>query len=193
MICKIKKHRKSKTNAKNLETMDQQAISLYGHIKEISKLKYDAEIRRENSLILQSSHMQTAFSFMTAAIFMAAPIMIANRGTKLSLPFFFTAFSSIILCLIICLTTASLAQRRYYTDSFMDIPNIQSFVEDTYKHTLKKSEQLKQWVQVVGEVQVDLAKVNNKRVTFIRVSMMSFLISICMCIFWFIVAVVKLL
>lgn len=57
------------------EQLEKQAISLYRHVKEISTLKYESELRREDSLIQQFGHMQAAFSFMTAAIFMATPIM----------------------------------------------------------------------------------------------------------------------
>ena len=43
----------------------------YRHIKELATLKYEAEEKREQGLIQQSSQMQTVFSFMTAALFMA--------------------------------------------------------------------------------------------------------------------------
>ena len=46
----------------------------YQHIKELAILKYDAEEKREQSLIQQSSQMQTVFSFLTAALFMETPI-----------------------------------------------------------------------------------------------------------------------
>lgn len=175
------------------DTLEQQAVSLYRHVKEISKLKYESELRREDSLIQQSSHMQTAFSFMTAALFMAAPIMIENRGAKLSLTFFLVAFSSIVLCLLVSLVTASLAQRRVLKQTFMSIPEIEKFVSDTYADTLKESEQLKQWVQVVGDVQVGLQKINDKRVIYIRTSMISFLVSIAFIVVWYIIAISKLL
>ena len=54
--------------------------SQFRHIKELSELKYEAEEKREQNLIQQSSQMQTVFSFMTAAIFMAVPICIEHRG-----------------------------------------------------------------------------------------------------------------
>mgnify|MGYP004432370749 CR=1 FL=1 len=53
--------------------------------------------------------------------------------------------------------------------------------------------QLKQWVQVVGDVQVGLQKVNEKRVMLIRISMGSFLGSIGLIVFWYIVALIKML
>ena len=87
-------------------------VSQYRYIKELSKLKYEQEIRREQSLIQQASQMQTVFSFMTAAIFMAVSICVENRG-KLSLDFFLFCTSVIIIFLIASLVLASLAQWRW--------------------------------------------------------------------------------
>lgn len=55
---------------------DEIIISQFEYIKDLASVKYDAEEKREQNLIQQSSQMQTVFSFMTAAIFMAAPILI---------------------------------------------------------------------------------------------------------------------
>jgi hypothetical protein len=177
----------------NSDELEEQAVDLYMYVKELGTLKYEAELRREDSLIQQSSHMQTAFSFMSAALFMAAPILIDNRGNQLSLNFFFAAFSSIVFFLLASLVAASLAQRRVLRRTFMSIPDIEAFVSSTYKQTLKRSAQLKQWVQVVGDVQVGLQKVNEKRVMLIRISMGSFLGSIGLIVFWYIVALIKML
>lgn len=174
------------------ETLEEQAVSLYRHVKELSILKYESELRREDSLIQQSSHMQTAFSFMTAALFMAAPILIDNRGDALSINFFFWSFSSIVASLLVSLVTSSLAQRRFKKKTFMSIPEIESFVSDTYENTLKESEQLKQWVQVVGDVQTRLEELNDIRAILIRISMGSFWVSIGLVAFWYILAVIKL-
>lgn len=184
--------RKKEKISNEPDILEQQAVSLYRHVKELSKLKYESELRREDSLIQQSSHMQTAFSFMTAALFMAAPIMIDNCGNSLSINFFFWSFSSIVACLLVSLVTASLAQRRFKKKTFMSIPEIESFVSDTYEETLKESEQLKQWVQVVGDVQTGLEKLNDTRAILIRASMISFWVSIGFVVFWYIIAVFKL-
>ena len=175
------------------DELDDQAANLYMYVKELGTLKYEAELRREDSLIQQSSHMQTVFSFMSAALFMAAPILIDNRGNQLSLDYFFAALSSIVFCLLVSLITASLAQRRVLKRTFMSIPEIENFVSSTYKQTLKRSAQLKQWVQVVGDVQVSLQEVNEKRVKLIRISMGFFFASICLIVFWYVVALIKML
>lgn len=168
------------------EELEMQAEALYSHVKDISLLKYESELRREDSLIQQSSHMQTAFSFMTAAVFMVFPILIEHRG-KVSLDFFFWAGSTITISLLASLLFASLAQRRVLKKTFMNIPEIEKFVSDTYSDTLSKAAQLKQWVQVVGDVQVSLSEANNTRVLLIRWSMGCFFFTIGLIILWYVI------
>ena len=80
---------------------ERQITAQYQYIKELATLKYDAEEKREQNLIQQSSQMQTAFSFMTAAVFAALAyssafsVRIEYRG-KLTLNFF--SDSSICCC-----------------------------------------------------------------------------------------------
>lgn len=171
---------------------EQQAVALYKHVKELGQLKYESELRREDSLIQQSSHMQTAFSFMTAAVFMALPIAIEYRG-NLSLDFFFVSASSIVFFLLLSLVLASLAQRRVKREALESVENLEKFVSDNWKQTLMESQQLKQWVNVIAKVQKSIAKANDERVIEIRLSMLSFFISIGMVIFWYIVAVCKMI
>lgn len=174
------------------EEQEKQAIALFKHTKELSQLKYESELRREDSLIQQSSHMQTAFSFMTAAVFMAVSILIEHRG-KLSLTFFFVSVSSIVLFLLVSLVSASLAQRRVKKHALMNIFDIENFVAENWQQTLQESQQLKQWVEVIGKVQQSLAEVNERRIVLIRISMGSFFVSIALILFWYVVAICKLL
>lgn len=78
----MSKKRKSRDTASLTDSncVDDLITPQYRHIKELSALKYEAEEKREQNLIQQSSQMQTVFSFMTAAIFMAVPICIEYRG-----------------------------------------------------------------------------------------------------------------
>lgn len=99
---------------------ERQITAQYQYIKELATLKYDAEEKREQNLIQQSSQMQTAFSFMTAAVFAATAICIEYRG-KLTLNFFLIAVSVVTFLLIVSLLLASLAQWRWKTEAFPDI------------------------------------------------------------------------
>lgn len=69
------------------------ATQIYSFIADFDEKIYANEERREDSLIQQAAHMQTAFSFVSAALFMVAAIIIDNRG-RISLEFLLVAFSS---------------------------------------------------------------------------------------------------
>jgi len=134
--------------------------------------------------------MQTAF--MSAAILMLVPIILEYRGS-LSLIFILLSISSIILFLLISLVTATAGQFRRKFDSFPDIEDIEKHVEDNWKSIVKKSQQLKQYVKLLGTVQKSKAKVNDSRVLLIRTSMWSFMVSLGLVVFWFMVAICKII
>lgn len=170
-------------DSNELNEKEKNAIILYTHVKEIALYKYDAEQRREDSLIQQSSHMQTAFSFMSAAVFMVTPVIIQYRGV-LSLEFFLVAISSVVFFLLISLVTASAAQFRQKLEGLPDINVLENHINDNWETTLATSQQLKQFVELFGKVQASKAKGNDKRVLLIRISMWSFMASIIDIILW---------
>jgi hypothetical protein len=51
------------------------------YLERMAENKLDSERRREESIIQQASSMQAAFSFTTAALFMAAVIIYDNKGS----------------------------------------------------------------------------------------------------------------
>lgn len=173
-----------------LSEQEKNAVILYTHVKEIALFKYDAEQRREDSLIQQSSHMQTAFSFMSAAVFMVTPVIIQYRGV-LSLEFFLASISSVVFFLLISLITASIAQFRQKLEGLPDINVLENHINENCKVTLTTSQQLKQFVELFGKVQASKAKGNDRRVLLIRISMWSFIVSIIDIILWYIIALNK--
>ena len=50
-------------------TDEEYSSAQYRQILRISQMAMNNELRREDSLLIQASHMQTAFAFTTAAIF----------------------------------------------------------------------------------------------------------------------------
>lgn len=166
--------------------------SQFRHIKELSKLKYDAEERREQNLIQQSSQMQTVFSFMTAAIFMAAPICIEYRGT-LSLEFFLLSISIVVIFLTASLVLASIAQWRWKTKALPDIATIKDEVINTpnWETLTIEYNQIDQWVNIIGEVQSEKAKLNDRRVKLIMASMICFYCSISSIVISFVIGISK--
>ena len=91
--------------------MSKNVVEKFQYLNEYAKFRYENELRREDSIIRQASQMQTAFSFVTAAMFMVAPIVI-EYSRKLSLTFFLIVFSSITIALLFSLLFATLAQNR---------------------------------------------------------------------------------
>lgn len=171
---------------------DDLIASQYRHIKELSKLKYDKEERREQNLIQQSSQMQTAFSFMTAAIFMAVPVCVEHRGV-LSLEFFLYSVSVITAFLIASLVLATMAQWRWKTISLPDVKVIKKAIIDNpdWKDLTVDYNQMDQWVGIVGEVQEKTAKLNDRRVKLIIASMVCFYASIFSIVVSFIIGIAQ--
>lgn len=168
--------------------------SQFRHIKELSELKYEAEEKREQNLIQQSSQMQTVFSFMTAAIFMAVPICIEHRG-NLSLEFFLVSVSVIVVFLIASLTLASLAQWRWKTETFPDVKKIKDSVINNpeWKKLTVEYNQIDQLVDIIGKVQEKKAKLNDRRVRLIMASMICFYCSIFSVAVSFIIGIAKII
>ncbi|WP_025434968.1 hypothetical protein [Peptoclostridium acidaminophilum] len=170
----------------------EQAEKLYAHVRELAQFKYDGELRREDSLIQQSSNMQTAFAFSTAALFMIAPIALEYRG-NLSVHFFLAAFSSITAFLLLSLAFASLAQKRYAHEAFPDVEVIEKEISDNYQSFVTKAQQDKQWVNVIGKLQKSKSQINDKRVKHIMWSMKSFSAALILSVFWYVVTICKIL
>lgn len=166
----------------------------YRHIKELAQLKYEAEEKREQNLIQQSSQMQTAFSFMTAAVFMAVPICIEYRGV-LGLKFFLVCTSIIVVFLVASLVLASVAQWRWKTKAFPDVTDIKSSVIESpeWHKFLIEYHQIDQWLDLIATVQTEKAKLNDRRVKLIMWSMICFYCSIASIVISFIVAIIKLI
>lgn len=189
------KRKSSNTSTKtDSESVDDLITTQYRYIKELSALKYESEEKREQNLIQQSSQMQTVFSFMTAAIFMAVPICIEYRGT-LSLEFFLVSISIIVAFLIASLILASLAQWRWKTETFPDVIQIRDSVIDNpeWQKLTVEYNQISQWVDLIAKVQKEKAKLNGRRVWLIMASMICFYCSIFSVVISFIIGIAKII
>lgn len=170
--------------------MDEIIVEKLQYLNEYAKFRYENELRREDSIIQQASQMQTAFSFVTAAMFMVAPIVI-EYSRKLSLTFFLIVFSSITIALLFSLLFATLAQNREISKNFADVSDFIKYVENNENDFEDENQRLKYIIDTYGDVQKDKAIINNKRVKFIRISMWMFYAALGLCAFWFIVAICK--
>ena len=165
----------------------------YQHIKELALMKYDAEEKREQSLIQQSSQMQTVFSFMSAALLMVIPVCIQYRG-NIELEFFLIAGSTVLGIMIVSLVLASIAQWRWRTETFPDIPQIKSFIinSEEWDKLLVEYNRIDQVVDLLGRVQTEKTRLNDIRVNLLTASMICFYIAVMFIVLFFIIAITRL-
>ena len=167
------------------------ASTLYEYIASFDREIYANEERREDSLIQQAANMQTAFSFVSAAVLMVAPIVIEYRG-KLPLEFFLIVFAIISGLLLACLFCATMAQRRSKRNSFPAAKDFQGLVETDYTDFETKSQREKYIAETYKELHESLANSNETRVFWIQWSMRVFFITLGGCIVSFIIGLLML-
>ena len=153
------------------------ATQIYSFIADFDEKIYANEERREDSLIQQAAHMQTAFSFVSAALFMVAAIIIDNRG-RISLEFLLVAFSSISAVLLSSLFCATQAQKRYKRTSFPNARQLQRLIENQHGNFCSDAQRHKYVVKTYSEIHESLCNVNESRVKWIKVSMISFYVAL---------------
>ena len=169
---------------------DEDKAKLSNHIRQISQLIYDNELRREDSLIKQSSNMQTAFSFTSAALFMVAAIAVEYKY-PLTYGFLLLAFSTITVLLLSSLILATLAQKREKRNDFVSINETKTFIEKNFKTIQTDAAKDLQYIELLEKVQSDIKRTNDNKVVLIQWSMRLFYSAIVLSVLWFIVALIK--
>ena len=187
-IIKIKARVKEKAKEKN----EVSKAELYKYALEWAVFKYGEEIRREDSIIRQSSNMQMAFSFIVAALFMAAPVIIQYRG-KLSLEFCLLSFSTIVVVLLISLLFATIAQKRKAQVMVDYVENETKEILDNPKYFATEAQRLKYRTDYYAKIEKSLHDNNKSRIKHLQKSMLFFYVSLGLCAFWFVVAVLMLI
>ena len=156
-------------------------------IEEVSRNRYEEERDREVSLISQASNMQTVFAVTTAALFMVLPEIISLRGT-ISLTFIFVSVSIISFFLVLSLVFATIAQWRFVV---LNMPNVNSYVEGFKLHMGEVMDDerilIVDSIKLYSAIQENKFKFNNKRVRFIRLSMIAFFVATFLCLAFFLV------
>lgn len=149
------------------------ANELYQFMRDYASMKIEEEDKREQSLLHQSSNMQAAFSFTSAALFMVAAIVTDHRGS-LPLEYFLVVFSIITALLLISLFFTCLAQKR---EKFVSIPDIELFnqtIEDNFESYLSETQRNKAIVDLLEKVQKDKKEKNDYRALCVIRSMRFF-------------------
>lgn len=163
--------------------------SQYRQILRISQMTIENELRREDSLLTQASHMQTAFAFTTAAIFTILPVCLENKG-KLSYLFFYIWIAIIIFFMLASLVCASAAQWRFKTLTYESVENIKGAIlnDSQWKKYTNESYCDAQVVDMFQKIYSEKYKINEKRVMFIMTSMVCFFTALSFVIICFICA-----
>lgn len=157
---------------------------------EVIRLKYETELRREESLIQQAGRMQSAFAFSTAALFMGMPVMFQYRG-RLSFGFVLAAVSSITIVLMISLFASLMAQNRRMQKMLPNGKDFIKYLEDKEEYFDSEEKRNKYLAETFSEIQESITLSNTKRVFWVRISMWFFYAALADCFFWFIVALIK--
>lgn len=173
----------------NQDAQQDIASTLYEYIASFDKEIYADEKRREDSLIQQATNMQTAFSFVSAAVFMIATIAIDNRG-KMSLLYLLVIFSIISALLLACLFCATMAQRRYKQHLFPYAKDFQSQVEERYTEFQTRAQREKYIAEVYAKSHKSLSDSNDNRVVWIQRSMGLFYVSLGVCVIEFTITLI---
>jgi len=168
------------------ETMQKEC---YRFIVKYAKEVYEGEERRENSIIEQAGRMQAAFSFVIAALFMLAQIIIEH--TTLSFPFLLLSLSSVSLSLLSSLLLATLAQRRVRRVLFPSVKVFREQVIDHYGSFETTAQRDKYMATIYEKMAASHEDANNKRVKLIRTSMLLFFVALALCLFWFIIGMLN--
>lgn len=169
---------------------DKEQSDLSKHIRQIAQIIYEAELRREDSLIQQSTQMQTAFSFTTASLFMVAAIAVEYRY-PLTFGFLLLVFSSITAALLASLIFATIAQKREKRQDYVSIKETSLFVQENYKTIKTEAAKDLQYIEMIDKIQSEIKRTNDNKVILIQWSMRLFYVSLGLSVFWFIIALIK--
>ncbi len=174
------------------EENDKMVKDCYRYMLDFSKIIFENEIKREESIINQAGRMQSAFSFITLSVLAAVPVIIKYRGL-LSLNFLFFAFSSIVISIIISLIFATVAQDRKKRSDFPTISMIRQLIEEEYENFDSFAKRDKYLVKTYEKIHNDYVKVNEKRIMYIKLSTYSFYVAVALIFFWTVISLSKIL
>lgn len=146
------------------------------NVVDLGKYSLKLELSREESLIRQADQMLTAFSFFSAALLMAIPIIIANTNVNKGMLLFFSAISAIPLIISLCI--AVVAQWRFKYAGISDAKTLKENVFENIKAYQDQMQYDALWVDQLGEVHQSIEKNNNHRALLVKMSMALFLLSV---------------
>lgn len=163
---------------------------VYQYMAKYAQTIYENEVSTSNALIQQSSQMQTAFSFMVAAVFMIAALVF-QYATALPMWFLVSCFSTITGALLFSLLFAMIAQHHRKKEDYPDISDITAHIIANASLFATSAQRDKYIVDTYEVLQKSMKAVNLKRQKWIKCSMIFFYIALGLCAFWFVVSFIK--
>jgi len=138
---------------------------------EMGKFSFELEEKREQSLILQSGYMLTGFSIISVVLLAVIPILLDYTNLPKKIVFIFLGIS--LLFLICSLLFAIAAQWRYEYLGFKDIESIYLLMVHKSKAAANDW-----WLENLNDISIAKNSLNEKRARLMKISTISFAISI---------------
>ena len=160
---------------KGVHELDIYSIAL-DEIKQLGVFSFSLEEKREKNLISQATQMLTAFSIFSAAILMSLPVLLQYTTICKKALLVWTGIAFVPLVASLCLSI--MAQWRYSYYGIKDIAEIKHHVYANINSFDKKSKFDDFWTLQIAPVHHSIMKNNNKRVRYVKASMICFLVSI---------------
>lgn len=184
--------KKSKRNVevKNVDEIPTD-LSVLKFAEQITHNKYQRELDIESGIIAQAGQMQAAFSFVTAAILMVAPVACEYRGEKLSLNLILAIFSVISVAMVCSLLFATLAHQRRKHNEEEDAKKLNDYIIENEKWFKDEKYRVDYLTQTYIELQSSMVQINETRLKWLRASTYSFYVAIALCILGFVVYVLN--
>jgi len=146
------------------------------NIKEFGLFSYELEEKREQSLLNQSTQMVTAFSVFSLAVFTILPII--KDIPRLSFTKLLFCAGIVTLFLLISLIFAVLVQWRF---KYLTMQGVDEFYRSVYNEQENYMTQPQfdtQWKEQIQQIHKSKKDINDKRASWIKVSMIFFFLSI---------------
>ncbi len=177
--------RKKPKPAKEPETITpnvtkEQLTDIYTYIAQMSEKIYDRELQRYTALIEQAGRMQSAFSFVFAAIYLIAPIVIDNL-TNVPKAFWGVSFTAVGIILMFSIFAATRVQDLRQANGFPNADTFQNYVLKEYDKLSDEAHRQKFTADTYAQIQKSIAKTNSEREHWIKVSMIAFYIALILC------------
>ena len=159
--------------------------------EQVTRNKYQRELDVESGIIAQAGQMQAAFSFVTAAILMTAPVACEYRGEKISLNLILAIFAVISVAMVCSLVFATLAHQRRKHNEEEDAGKLNDYILENKKWFKDEKYRVDYLTKTYIELQSSMAQINETRLKWLRASTYSFYVAIALCVLGFIVYVLN--